>query len=94
MMLLSLEHVSGARQGEIDTLVSLPATIGSGPGVHWIHLRADLIIQDDVVTLHRANVFAAANDRPVLFSALAWADTLLTLDRAALLLFAAMRGSS
>jgi S1-C subfamily serine protease len=33
MMRLSLEHVSGARQGEIDTLVSLPATIGSGPGV-------------------------------------------------------------
>jgi hypothetical protein len=47
----------------------------------WIHLRADLIIQDDVVTLDYANVFAAAKDRPILFSALAWADTLLTLDR-------------
>jgi S1-C subfamily serine protease len=33
MMRLSLEHVSGARQGEVDTLVSLPATIGSGPEV-------------------------------------------------------------
>jgi serine protease Do len=32
MTKLSLEHLSGARQGEIDTLASFPATIGSGPG--------------------------------------------------------------
>ena len=30
-MRLSLEHLSGARQGEVDTLTGLPATIGSGP---------------------------------------------------------------
>ena len=33
MKQLSLEHLSGARRGEIDALTSLPATIGSGPGV-------------------------------------------------------------
>jgi len=61
----------------LRNLPSLPLDASSD----WIHLRADLIIQDDVVTLDRANVFAAAKDRPILFSALAWADTLLTLDR-------------
>jgi hypothetical protein len=30
-MRLSLEHLSGARHGEVDTLKDLPATIGSGP---------------------------------------------------------------
>jgi hypothetical protein len=33
-------------------------------------------------TLNRPVVFPVAKDRPVLLSALAWADTLLTLDRA------------
>jgi hypothetical protein len=36
---------------------------------------------DDVLTLDRPVVFHASKDRPVLFSALAWADVLLTLDR-------------
>jgi hypothetical protein len=36
---------------------------------------------DDVLTLNRPAVFHAAKDRPILFSALAWADVLLTLDR-------------
>lgn len=36
---------------------------------------------DDVLTLDRINVFAPAKDRPILFSALAWAEVLLTLDR-------------
>ena len=35
---------------------------------------------DDVLTLDRPAVFLASKDRPVLFSALAWADILLTLD--------------
>jgi hypothetical protein len=35
---------------------------------------------DDVVTLDRAALFPVHKDRPVLFSALAWADALLTLD--------------
>jgi hypothetical protein len=36
---------------------------------------------DDVLTLDRPVVFPAGKDRPILFSALAWADVLLTLDR-------------
>ena len=32
-------------------------------------------------TVDRPAVFAPAKDRPILFSALAWADVLLTLDR-------------
>jgi len=35
---------------------------------------------DDVLTLVRPAVFAVTKDRPILFSALAWADILLTLD--------------
>jgi hypothetical protein len=38
-------------------------------------------IVDDVVSLDRAVVFSASKDRPVLFTALAWSDDLLTLDR-------------
>lgn len=36
----------------------------------------------DVWTLDRPAVFGPAKDRPVLFTAAAWADVLLTLDRA------------
>jgi hypothetical protein len=37
---------------------------------------------DDVLTLELPVVFPAGKDRPLLFSAFAWADVLLTLDRA------------
>lgn len=47
----------------------------------WNRLRADLMLMDDVFTVDRPAVFAPAKDRPILFSALAWADVLLTLDR-------------
>ena len=47
----------------------------------WLRLRHDLIVVDDVLTLAQPAVFPVAKDRPVLFSALAWADILLTLDR-------------
>ncbi len=47
----------------------------------WARLRPALRIMDDVLTLDRPTIFAASKDRPVLFSALAWADVLLTLDR-------------
>jgi hypothetical protein len=36
---------------------------------------------DDVLTLDKAAVFEPAKDRPILFTALAWSDVLLTLDR-------------
>jgi hypothetical protein len=47
----------------------------------WVRLRPALLVMDDVLTLDRPAVFHAAKDRPILFSALAWADVLLTLDR-------------
>ncbi|MEX2140770.1 MAG: hypothetical protein WD894_16020 [Pirellulales bacterium] len=47
----------------------------------WARLRPKLTIMDDVLTLDRAAVFEPAKDRPILFSALAWAEVLLTLDR-------------
>ena len=46
----------------------------------WAALRPALLIMDDVLTLDRPAVFPVTKDRPVLFSALAWADVLLTLD--------------
>ncbi len=48
----------------------------------WVRLRRDLLVLDDVLTLDRPAVFPVAKDRPILFSALAWADVLLTHDRA------------
>lgn len=47
----------------------------------WNHLRGELLLMDDVFTIDRPAVFSPAKDRPILFSALAWSDVLLTLDR-------------
>jgi hypothetical protein len=44
--------------------------------------RADLLVLDDVLTLDRPAIFPAGKDRPILFSALAWADVLVTRDTA------------
>jgi hypothetical protein len=49
---------------------------------NWVRLRPSLLVMDDVLTLDRPTVLAAGKDRPILFSALAWADALLTLDQA------------
>ena|SRR5687767_150532 len=57
----------------------------------WARLRPGLTLMDDVLTLDRPALFEAAKDRPILFSALAWADVLLTLDRAD---FGSLIGSS
>ena len=58
-------------------VTALDNTAGSA----WIKLRWDLTIKHDVFTLGRPAVFGPAKDRPILFSALAWADVLLTVDR-------------
>lgn len=73
------------------TLVTTPYVVeevlGNLPGfppaatADWACLRADLVLMDDVFTVDRPAVFSAAKDRPILFSALAWADVLLTHDR-------------
>ena len=47
----------------------------------WLELRQNLLLMRDVLTLKLPSVFPVRKDRPVLFSALAWADVLLTLDR-------------
>ena len=48
----------------------------------WPQLLTQLMKVPDVVTSERPVVFSASKDRPILLSALAWADVLLTLDRA------------
>ena len=47
----------------------------------WAALRAKAIVEDDELTFDWPIVFEASKDKPVLFSALACADVLLTLDR-------------
>ena len=47
----------------------------------WAQLRAALAAVRDVWTIDRPAVFGPAKDRPVLFTAAAWAEVLLTLDR-------------
>jgi predicted nucleic acid-binding protein len=47
----------------------------------WVSLRARVAVEDDELTFDWPIVFEAAKDKPVLFSALACADVLLTLDR-------------
>ncbi len=48
----------------------------------WQRLKPLLEVMTDVVTFDWPVVFPAAKDRPVLFTAAATADVLLTLDRA------------
>jgi len=47
----------------------------------WAQLRPALAAVRDVWTMDRPAVFGPAKDRPVLFTAAAWAEVLLTLDR-------------
>jgi hypothetical protein len=47
-----------------------------------LFLDSSVLVMDDVFTLDRPAVFDARKDRPILFSAVAWADVLLALDRA------------
>jgi len=49
------------------------------------------MLMDDVLTIDRPVLFEACKDRPILFSALAWGEVLLTLDRVD---FGALVGSS
>ena len=63
---------------EVETnLAALPA----GSSDSWALLRAKLEAVPDVLTFEWPTVFAPARDRPILFTAAAWADVLLTLDR-------------
>ena len=63
-----------------ELLTNLP-NLRSDATAHWARLRATLQLVDDVLTIDQAAVFEPAEDRPILFTALAWSDVLLTLDR-------------
>jgi len=58
-------------------LAALPA----GASDNWVQLRTKLEMVPDVLTFEWHTVFAPARDRPILFTAAAWAEVLLTLDR-------------
>ena len=47
----------------------------------WLSLRAKATVENDELTFDWPIVFEASKDKPVLYSALACADVLLTLDR-------------
>lgn len=61
----------------LRNLPDFPVTVNE----EWERLRVDILVMEDVWTLDRPVVFPVSKDKPVLFSALAWADVLLTLDR-------------
>jgi predicted nucleic acid-binding protein len=46
----------------------------------WPELHSQLEILEDVITVDRPSIFGPSKDRPILYSALAWGEVLLTLD--------------
>ncbi len=73
-MLISTPYVV---QEVLNNLPKLPPSAT----IVWNELCKSLMIRDDVLTLDRITVFEPAKDRPILFSAFAFADILLTLDQ-------------
>lgn len=65
----------------IEEVVTNLPDLAAPAAADWTALRPNLTLMDDVLTLDRAAVFTPVKDRPILFSALAWPLTLLTLDR-------------
>lgn len=63
-----------------EVVANLP-NLSAVASAEWARLRPQLGLMDDVLTLDRPAVFEPAKDRPILFSALAWSEALLTLDR-------------
>jgi predicted nucleic acid-binding protein len=62
-----------------EVLRNLP-DLQRSASIDWPRIRQGLNVMNNVLTLDRPTVFAASKDRPILFTALAWADVLLTLD--------------
>jgi len=62
----------------IRNIAGFPAVVTTT----WLRISSQLITVDDVLTIDKPAVFPVSKDRPILFSALATADVLLTLDRA------------
>lgn len=67
------------------SIAEVTRNLGKLPGqaaVEWKTIAGRLRLVRDVWTSDRPAVFGVAKDRPVLFTAAAWADVLLTLDTA------------
>jgi len=62
-----------------EVLVNLP-NLPAEATADWARLRPNLTMVDNGLTIDRAAVFEPAKDRPIVFSASAWAEVLLTLD--------------
>ncbi len=56
--------------------------LGPAAAAAWPALLDQITLVPNILTADRPVVFSPTKDRPILFSALAWADVLLTLDRA------------
>lgn len=69
---------SGYVLAEVEANV---AALPSGAPDNWVQLRAKLETVPDALTFEWPALFAPARDRPILFTAAAWAEVLLTLDR-------------
>ena len=63
-----------------ETVRNLPK-LPPAATAEWVRLRPRLTVADDVLSLDRPIVFAVSKDKPVLLTALASANVLLTLDQ-------------
>jgi predicted nucleic acid-binding protein len=64
-----------------EVLKNLPKLPESAT-TEWTKLRSNIQTVADILTVDRATVFLVSKDRPILFTAFAWADVLITLDKA------------
>ena len=55
--------------------------LASSAGSLWLELRNRLQLVPDVLSHDWVTILMPAKDRPILFTAFAWSDVLLTLDR-------------
>ena len=72
--ILASDYVMGEVRANIGSL-------GKQAVSDWHRLQSDLRLVRDQFVVNWPVVFAPAKDRPVLFTALAFADVLLTLDK-------------
>ena len=63
-----------------EVKANLP-TLGANSTESWSALSEHIELVDDCLVMDWPVVFSPAKDRPILFTALAYADFLLTLDR-------------
>jgi len=64
-----------------ETECNLPL-LPSFASERWQEFRPSLKVLKDIWSMDRPTIFSKSKDKPILYSALAWADVLLTLDQA------------